>query len=295
MSKIAVAFIHGVGKQQSDFADEMKQSLQKRINNLLPAGAPQVEEIFSFKSIYWAPVLQSRENTLWDKLKTSSCLDFMKLRQFMVDVAADGIAYQPTPNDRQIYDEVHEVFAASLKELAADAGADAPLCVIAHSLGTVIVSNYFYDLQKKFHSGIEDHIAPRVKSAIGPTPSSLEKGETLANFYTMGSPIAIWSLRYESPQFGVPIQVPAPQVNQRFPTAKCEWLNFYDEDDIIGYPLKELNDIYRQVVSADIPVNVGSILTSWNPACHTGYWTDNNVIKPIAESLVKLWQSIQSP
>jgi len=36
---------------------------------------------------------------------------------------------------------------------------------------------------------------------IGNTP--LERGETLTLLYTLGSPIAIWSLRY--PDFGVPI------------------------------------------------------------------------------------------
>lgn len=289
MTQIAVAFIHGVGKQRKDFAAEMMGKLHERIDELLPDGVPKAAEIFIFKPIYWAPVLQDRENILWDKLKNGSGLDFMKLRQFMIDFAADGIAYQPSPKDRQIYEEVHQVVASALKELAAT-GDSTPLCVIAHSLGTVIISNYFYDLHQEYHAGAQNHLAEKVKNVIGNDPTALEKGQTLASLYTMGSPIAIWSLRYQD--FGTPIQVPAPQFSECYSDNKGEWLNFYDEDDIIGYPLKVLNDAYQAAVTRDIPVNVGSILTSWNPACHMEYWTDNNVIQPIAESLVNLWKSI---
>ena len=50
--------------------------------------------------------------------------------------------------------------------LAQEAGPDAPLCVIAHSLGTIIASNYIYDLQvDPFKHLISD--APRVMVADG--------------------------------------------------------------------------------------------------------------------------------
>ena len=46
---------------------------------------------------------------------------------------------------QQALDEVSA--SQTLAELAQEAGPDAPLCVIAHSLGTIIASNYLYDLQ----------------------------------------------------------------------------------------------------------------------------------------------------
>jgi len=54
-------------------------------------------------------------------------MDFTTLRRFLVDFAADAIAYQPTPSDRQIYDTIHTVFAQTLGKLATDAGEKAPL------------------------------------------------------------------------------------------------------------------------------------------------------------------------
>lgn len=63
----------------------------------------------------------------------------------------------------------------------------------------------------------------------------------------------------------------------------AKWLNYYDPDDVLGYPLKPINAEYRKVVSKDIAINTGGILTSWNPMAHNGYWTDNDFTKPVAK------------
>ena len=144
--------------------------------------------------------------------------------------------------------------------------------------------NYFYDLQHPQRP----LIAARVKKKIGDTP--LERGETFTLFYTLGSPIAMWSLRY--PNFGIPIKVPSPGLSKYYPNLKGEWVNFYDEDDVIGYPLKTLNEAYRKVIKADRQINAGGLLSSWNPASHLGYWTDNDVTKPIAQELVRTWRTV---
>ena len=67
------------------------------------------------------------------------------------------------------------------------------------------------------------------------------------------------------------------------------WLNFYDKDDVIGYPLKTLNAAYGKAVTQDHEINAGGPATSWSPASHLEYWTDNDVTKPIAESLAQVW------
>jgi hypothetical protein len=69
-------------------------------------------------------------------------------------------------------------------------------------------------------------------------------------------------------------------------------VNFYDEDDVIEYPLKTLNGAYRKAVKADRAVNAGGLLSSWNSASHLGYWTVNDVTKPIAEGLARTWKAV---
>jgi hypothetical protein len=281
--RIAVAVVHGIGKQKPDFADELVVKLTERFAERLPGKVPDPAQQIVIEPIYWAPVMQEEEELLWKRLNREGNLDFIKLRQFMVEFGADALAYQPLPRERAIYEAVHSVVARGFKNLVEKTGPTAPLCVIAHSLGTVIASNYLYDLQKGF-----DFLPVGVQEHHGQTP--LEMGETLAFFYTLGSPIALWSLRYTD--FGVPITVPSPDLSKHHPDLTGEWVNFYDADDVIGFPLRPLNEAYRKVVKKDVPVNVGSFLVSWSPLSHMQYWTDDDVIEPIAASLARAWRRI---
>ena len=285
--KIAVAIVHGIGRQEPNFAEEIIRELTDRFASVIGGRSPAPRGEVVMRPVYWAPVLQAPEEQLWINLRKGGDLDFISLRRFMVNFAADAIAYQPAPKDRKVYDAVHIRFAETLKGLADEAGPTAPLCVIAHSLGTVIASNYLYDLQVDPRRRI---ISAAVRKKIGDTP--LELGQTLTLFYTLGSPIALWSLRYEG--FGKPIAVPSPGLKEHYPNLGkvAEWINFYDEDDVIGYPLKTLNQFYRDAVTEDRPINAGGLLSSWNPLSHEGYWTDDDVTKPIAGALTKVWKTV---
>lgn len=282
---VAVAVVHGVGIQGSDFAEPMIAELTERFAGELGMEREEAAEQLVFEAVHWAPVLQGAETKLWRQVSARGDLDFVRLRKFVVDFAGDAIAYQPLPRSREVYDSVHAVLAAALRALARTAGGKAPLCVIAHSLGTIISSNYFYDLSQSRRPGM---VSKAVRELKKRTP--LENGETLTLLYTLGSPIAVWSLRYED--FGVPIPVPAPRLEDHHPGLNGEWVNFYDPDDIIGYPLRSLNDAYRRSVDEDVAVNVGGPLSSWNPLSHTGYWGDDDVTKPIARSLARVWRQI---
>jgi len=285
-SRVAVAIVHGVGVQGSDFAEPMIEELTGRFASEVGVSRADALGALAIEAVHWAPVLQDAQTKLWRNMSAHGDLDWVDLRRFMVDFAGDAIAYQPTPRRREVYDAVHAVLASSLRALARSAGPDAPLCVIAHSLGTIIASNYLYDLSQSRRPGMVSKAVRAVKKS---TP--LENGETLALLYTLGSPLAIWSLRYED--FGVPISVPSPALAAHHAGLVGEWVNFYDSDDVFGYPLRGLNEAYARAVSRDVPVNVGSPITSWNPLSHGGYWTDTDVTKPIAKALARVWRHLQ--
>jgi len=284
-TRIAVAVIHGIGIQGPDFAEPLIHELTDRFADAVDMTLEEARGALVFEAVHWAPVLQEAQTRLLERVQAGHDLDYGGLRHFMVDFAGDAIAYQPAPKDRDVYDSVHTVLAESLRSLAHKAGPRAPLCVIAHSLGTIIASNYFYDLTQSRRPGMVSSAVREVKRS---TP--IENGETLTLLYTLGSPIAVWSLRYAD--FGLPISVPSPRLGDHHPGLEGEWVNYYDPDDVLGYPLRPLNDGYEEAVTEDVAVNVGGLLTSWNPASHTGYWTDNDVTKPIAGALAKLWQAV---
>lgn len=276
--KVAVAVVHGIGKQTANFAEKMMTELTQHFG-------PETLGDIVIRTVFWAPVLQEAEDVLWQRVQAGGTLHYPETRRMLIDFLADALAYQPTGDDHRAYDGIHTVFAQTLADLAREAGPDAPLCIIAHSLGTIIASNYVYDLQV---DPVKHLIGDEVRAVMTGTP--LEKGDTLALFYTMGSPIALWSLRYH--EFGRPIIVPAPQLRQYHSEIEGEWVNYYDQDDAVGFPLKTLNAAYGKMITRDAQVNVGGLLQSWNPLSHFGYWTDRDVIGPVARKLIEVWKGI---
>lgn len=295
--KLAVAIAHGIGLRDPDFADGMTARLKARFAQRLRGATDDPAAQLVVQPVYWAPVVQDREDTLWARLSANDPLDFVRLRRFLANYASDAIAYQRlgTPGEAayahdSVYDHIHAIFATALGELARQAGPRAPLCVVGYSLGSVIASNYFWDLQRH-NPPAKVLIAPQVEAAID-RQAPLERGETLALFYTVGSPLALWGLRYED--FGHPIAVPAPQLSDHLPGLSGEWVNFYDKDDVIGWPLRPLNDAYQHMVRADWAVPVGSLWTGWSPLAHTAYLTDRHVTDPIADKLAEVWLAVNA-
>lgn len=279
--KIAVLILHGAGTPKRDFADELIARLKAGFARKLSKLEAETELVF--QPVYWSQIFAPEQTKLLDLLEENSDLDYPELRRFAIEFLADAIAYQPTKQGNQNYDKVHALVAKSIQILREKAGKRAPLCVISHSLGTVIASNYFYDLQYKQHQ-----IGPETKCSTSSEP--IEQCHTLTLFYTLGSPMALWSLRYID--FGSPIAVPSPTLQQYYPNLSGEWLNFYDKDDILAYPLKEINPAYHQAVTKDVAVNAGGLLTSWNPLSHLNYDSDREVIQPIVDGLVRTWKHI---
>lgn len=279
--KVAVAIIHGMGYQKEDFSKEtiakIHKIFAKKLEHLVEDPASQL----IIQPILWATVFKDREEMLFENMIQDNKLNYLELRKFLITYLGDAIAYQPVETAKQNYERVHEKIGEDLNILSKKAGNDAPLCVISHSLGSVIASNYFYDLQFK----------QKDVTCVVNESSPLEKGETLTLFYTIGTTLPLWSLRYYD--FRRPINIPSGNLQNYYPDLKGEWINFYSKNDILGFPLRPVDDNYYTAVTEDREVNVG-ILTSWNPLSHMCYLTDMAVIEPIVDGLVRTWRKINN-
>ncbi len=285
--KVALAYLHGVGvtKGEMNLEREFERPLLDAFANRANKFGGDPNGLVA-QPVNWASITQAGQKTLMNSVTRNYNLDYIWLRDFVVNYAGDAIAYQPSKSDDSIYDRIHEEVAVTLSTLVKEAGKEAPLIVAGHSLGSVIASNYFYDLQ---HKQIPE-LPQSVRDAMGVTPSSLEMGETpspleigktLAHLITMGSPLALWSLHYAN--FGKPIKIPLTGFD--FPKP---WINFFDRDDVIAYPLQPLNPSYDALVE-DHEINVGGLATSWNPGSHTGYWNSGEFIDYAARALAHVW------
>lgn len=326
MKRIAVAIVHGIEIDDPEFAATPTKLLEEGFTQAVGRDAPDPRDALVVEPINWAPHLERRQRQLFArmypegvgsyfdddlsatirKINAGSASSLVPLvaslvqptvpplrtlhyptgRWMMAHFVGDAIAYDRSANPAG-YVAAHESLARGLAALARRAGPEAPLCVIAHSFGTVLVSDYIYD-QREAARGRARMVAKAVRTAQG--PSALAHGDTLAWFYTMGCPLALWSLRYPEARLDRPIDVPAEHLSEHQPGLEGQWINFYDRDDIFAYPLRPLSEAYERAVAEDRPVSLKSFPVSITPLVHPFYWSERSVIDPIARTLGEAWR-----
>ncbi|ADP83204.1 hypothetical protein [Pseudofrankia inefficax] len=371
--RIAVTLIHGVETADAGYGDRAVELLRRAFAK--HSGADP-DDALIVRPTFWAPVLQSAEDELfqrcfgpgqaryvrWLKRQTSRVdhgsrlamlalsssallprvpfagpLPWPTLRWVTTEFAGDAIAYQIAgERDHTVYDAIHTRVAVALRELAVAAGPDAPLCVLGHSLGSVIASNYFYDLQvehgqyprggplarggvptgpgrvpPQLRGAADEQPTPRrlipaaTRLAIGPTPSRLERGETLTDLITLGSPLGLYSLR--SRGFHRPLLVPAPAAGldgdpeglatsprrREAPgrTGAGGWVNVYSPYDLVSQPLRPLSEEYRLAVREDVRMTVGPWWAARGPLSHVWYWNDPRIADLAGRALARTWRA----
>jgi hypothetical protein len=263
-TKLGIFIVHGMGSQPPDFADA---TIEKLTTRLISAGVDTGK--LCWQTGYWADVIQPAEDKLWDEVSQNNDLSYVKLRQFVISALGDATAYQLVEGEQKgIYQAIHDRIHDDLLKLRTSLGGDFPFLIFAHSLGGHIMSNYIWDRQHGTDA-----------ATYGQT--SFERMETLAGMVTFGCNIPLFTLAYEKI---VSIQFP-PKTLPRNLKRVAKWNNYFDPDDILGYPLKPLSASYNKAVTADIEINVGGLLTSWNPMCHDAYWTDDDFLEPVATQI----------
>ena len=260
-TKLGVVVIHGMGSQNPDFAEDMIEELNDRVKDL-----GKNPDTISWKPIYWANILAARQTEYLRNAKRLGDLDYIGLRKFMLSAFGDASAYQRVNSgSNSTYKKIHRRVARDIKSLYVTGlqSEPKPLIVLAHSLGGHIMSNYIWDMQQSGDPGL----------------SAFERMEKLSGIVTFGCNIPFFTFAYDAVK---PIEFPPVTLTAAL-KRKAKWLNFYDPDDVLGYPLKAINTDYRKVVTKDIPINVGGVFSSWNPMAHGSYWTDNSFTKPVAK------------
>jgi hypothetical protein len=282
---IAVAVIHGTGYKDPDFAEDISRTLQDRFPTHLPEEARSRADL-SIQPVYWADLPREREEEVWDRVTSAGDMGHLGIRRFIFNVAGDTLAYQPSEGRKELYMEVHRTMAESFETLAEKAGSEAPLCVIAHSVGSVVAHNYLYDMQ---HEGTR---AGESEDALADLETALERGETLALFVTYGNPLAIWRLRFGDEYKS--IRFPGNALEERYPAVQPKWLNIYDENDVLGYPISRLTERYKEMAEdgylEDREMDVGKWYKSWNPLSHKGYLRDESSLDELAGFIADIWQ-----
>ena len=230
------------------------------------------DDALIFREGLWADITQDGEDTLKDRMfnDPDTDVDWIKARKFFVDYLGDAISYfkGKASDVYSQYNAIQTRIDGLIQNLSGDTNPNQNtlLTVVSHSLGTVVLSDYLYDKR--------DTLEPKYQLIF-------------SNFFTMGSPIALYANRFYNHQ-----SERNPFANfkpQKVQDENGVWINLFDEDDIVGYPIRPVNSYCKKAVTADLNVSVGSFISGGTPLSHTGYWEDDEVGKIIAEKLAIDW------
>ncbi|MCY4183733.1 MAG: hypothetical protein OXD45_00230 [Rhodobacteraceae bacterium] len=269
---VAVLAIHGMGSQGGNKRPNTPKQLtfSRNLHNRVVKEFNKKEwnfENVAWHEVFWADILQQRQDDYLNEIKRGT--RWHRIRRFMVRNISDEAAYRQIPN-ANTYERIHQRIDETLLDLQQVVDDDVRLIILAHSLGGHIMSNYLWDSQGN-----------------KPTNSTpFRKAETLMAFVSFGCNIPLFTFAY-SPNDVKPISRPGTSLKGTKYYLETWWHNYYDKDDVLGYPLRDIGNKYTKMVTdrelKDIPINAGNLLTFWNLLSHNAYWKPPDFFKPVAK------------
>jgi hypothetical protein len=246
-SAIQIVGIHGIGVQDDDFYDVLRKNLAKELSDL---GITDSE----IRGVMYADIAQANEDALWARIDEKTiALD--SVRRFLLFYFGDAGVYGFKPGEKDSsYKKIHMRLAEELAAALGELTDDGSLVVLAQSFGAHVFSDFIWDHQKG--------------KPVKKVPNLLSRLKLLV---TTGCnlPLFVGGMKDVTP-FGKP--------NDAF-----RWINYYDKDDVLGWPLKPLSPAYEQLVEQDVIVNAGLPIFS-----HLNYWKRSTVLQLIGQAIAAI-------
>lgn len=285
MADVVLITVHGMGETAPDYAADLGQRLRSRLG-------PRLAQQVDFRSVYYQEILKPNEQEVWRRVSATGTVRYGRLRQFLLFGFGDAAGLENRKEDSgSVYELAQMEIAKTLLDAYVANGADTPVVLLSHSLGCQVLSSYIYDAQKA-RSGLPvaagvwkdiDHWSRTLqgRALTEPEKTFLACGTALG-WVTTGCNIPIFVAAHKEMTI-IAISAPRPSF---------KWINIYDPDDVLGWPLQPLSEGYRVLVE-DRAINAGRgvinwIVKSWNPLSHSSYWQDEQVLAPLASMLIQL-------
>lgn len=188
--------------------------------------------------VYWQGEMQSNQWDSWERFKKAK-MSLLKTRAIFFHSFADASNFAGSELVKQ---RAYHQIEKALKKLTDKLDDECPIIICCHSLGAHVFNCWYWDNQN----------IPEMKPLL----------ERIVAIVTTGNNIPFFLNGVKEIE---PIR----------PVSK-EWrgfFNFWDKDDILGYPLSPVSKEYNEIVT-DIKINAGLPIIS-----HSGYWKHKRFIK----------------
>lgn len=287
----ALITVHGMGETPTDYAEPLFRAMRERLGT---GGR------LDCRAVYYQDLLQGNEREVWERSDGNARLHYADLRKFVLFGFGDAAGLENRKEDPgSVYELAQGQIARQLLaacRAAPQGGGAVPVVFLSHSLGCQVLSSYIYDAQKAAAGGlVSAGIWKDIDAwAQGPGGPGQALSDAEKQFLRAGSCMAWITTGCNIPIFVAAHKrmaikpIAAPNGNK----STFRWLNIYDPDDVLGWPLAPLSDEYAALVE-DRAINAGQgalnwLKKSWNPMSHTAYWDDDDVLDPLARLLGQL-------
>lgn len=258
LGSIAIIYIHGIAVDEPGYSKELHANIHHRLlsadcwDHVVPG------------EVFWGDLFAGSSGRL-RKLMDTMDLSWTSVRRMTLDTVAQALGYDDAPG-HGAYEEVHERVVNTIRKASVQLGRPARMFLVAHSLGSIVASNYVWDSQHSsgIFRGRSWEAAPRLDNWKG--------------LITMGSPLALSCCRYAD--FGTPIAAASKGVT---------WMNLVADSDPLAWPLRGLNPRYEAEVTQDLILRPRWWqLSQRTPVSHTGYWTSKAVAETIGDMILSV-------
>lgn len=295
-AKVALLTIHGMGETPRNYHSNLQDEICKRVGALSP--------MLHVGSVYYQHILQANERRVWNAVdrRPAGSRDLMRklwwndLRKFILYGFGDAAGLESRKDlPQSAYTQAQLCMAKELFAAHRAIGSQGAVVIIAQSLGGQVASCYFWDAQRVAQgTGVSQGIwmdiqkyAPEITNG---RQLSLEEirflqGATFRTFITTGCNIPIFVAAHAKLDI-------LPIFADKAKAGTFEWHNYFDQDDVLGWPLSPLSPEYNKTV-VDHPINAFAspwafITKSWNPLSHTQYWGDSQVLEELEMQVCRL-------
>jgi hypothetical protein len=273
---LALLIVHGMGDTAPDFHEELVVPLRTRLQDAWDRVA--------WRPVYYGPVLQRNERAIFDRMRP--LLRWEGLRELMLFGFSDAASLE---HKKELalspYWQTQRLILLQLDELFEEVAGPAPLAIVAHSLGCQVMSNYIWDAQQpRAYAGIWS--APLEDGVPADSPRDrFRRMRSLRLLMTTGCNIPVFVAGHSAIE----------PIDRSKLAAGFRWINQFDPDDVLGWPLAQLSAPYAALVE-DRAVNAsGNTLLahvkSLTPYSHMQYWSTEKVLDRIADEIKEMLES----